>query len=103
MSAIGEQFDIRVAHREFEIGSINDRVIKNVYNADLVIANLTTLNPNVMFELAMGYLFLAAREASDGKFDHYTCCAAEREGLKDFKERYSFRKNLSEISCKIRQ
>ena len=55
--AIGAQFDIRVAHREFEIGSINDRVIKNIYNADLVIANLTTLNPNVMFELAMRYSY----------------------------------------------
>ena len=55
--AIGEQFDIRVAHREFEIGSTNDRVIKNIYNADLVIANLTTLNPNVMFELAMRYSY----------------------------------------------
>ena len=55
--AIGGEFDIRVAHREFEIGSINDRVIKNVYNADLVIANLTTLNPNVMFELAMRYSY----------------------------------------------
>lgn len=55
--AIGDEFDIRVAHREFEIDSINDRVIKNVYNADLVIANLTTLNPNVMFELAMRYSY----------------------------------------------
>ena len=32
-------------------------MIKNVYNADLVIANLTTLNPNVMFELAMRYSY----------------------------------------------
>lgn len=53
--AIGDEFEIKVAHREYEIGSINDRVIRNVYNADLVIANLTGLNPNVMFELGVRY------------------------------------------------
>ena len=49
--AIGDEFEIKVAHREYEIGSINDRVIQSVCNSDLVIANLTGLNPNVMFEL----------------------------------------------------
>lgn len=55
--AIGEKYDIVVAHRKYEIGSINDRVIKSVYEADLVIANLTNTNPNVMFELAIRYSF----------------------------------------------
>lgn len=55
--AIGKEFDVKVAHREYEVGSINDRVIQRVYNSDLVIANLTTLNPNVMFELAIRYSF----------------------------------------------
>lgn len=55
--AIGENFEVKVAHREFEIGSINDRVIQSVYNSDLVIANLTGLNPNVMFEIAVRYSF----------------------------------------------
>ena len=55
--AIGDEFEIKVAHREYEIGSINDRVIQNVYNSDLVVANLTGLNPNVMFEIAIRYSF----------------------------------------------
>lgn len=55
--AIAKEFEIKVAHREYEIGSINDRVIQNVCNSDLVIANLTGLNPNVMFEIAIRYSF----------------------------------------------
>ena len=55
--AINKEFDVKVAHREYEVGSINDRVIRRVYDSDLVIANLTTLNPNVMFELAIRYSF----------------------------------------------
>ena len=55
--AIEEEFNVKVAHREYKIGSINDRVIQSVYNADLVIANLTGLNSNVMFELAIRYSF----------------------------------------------
>lgn len=55
--ALKDKYDIEVAHREYEIGSINDRVINAVYSADLVVANLTSLNPNVMFELAIRYSF----------------------------------------------
>ena len=55
--ALGEKYIIDVAHRKYEIGSISDRVIESVYKSDLVIANLTNLNPNVMFELAIRYSF----------------------------------------------
>lgn len=55
--ALGEEYEVHVAHREFELGSINDRVIRNIYDSDLVIANLTQLNPNVMFEIGMRYSF----------------------------------------------
>ena len=55
--ALGDKYKIDVAHRKYEIGSINDRVISSIYEADLVIANLTTLNPNVMFELAIRYSY----------------------------------------------
>lgn len=55
--AIGDKYNIDVAHRKYEIGSINDRVIKSIFESDLVIANLTNLNPNVMFELAIRYSF----------------------------------------------
>lgn len=43
---------IEVAHRLFQSGSINKQIIELIYKSDLVIANLTQLNPNVMYELA---------------------------------------------------
>lgn len=49
---LGHNYEITVAHRMPSPGSINKQVIKNIYEADLVIANLTNLNPNVMYELA---------------------------------------------------
>src|SRR5699024_539577 len=44
-----------VAHRITKTGSINSQVINNLYSAKLVIANLTGLNPNVMFEVGIRY------------------------------------------------
>jgi len=55
--ALGEKYEIVAAHKKYEIGSINDRVIKSVLEADLVVANLTNTNPNVMYELAIRHSF----------------------------------------------
>lgn len=50
-----DEFDIELIspHRISKAGSITSQVIKLILNSDLVIANLTTLNPNVMYELAV--------------------------------------------------
>jgi hypothetical protein len=46
-------YETRAAH-EIEIsGSISKEIIRRLLNADLAIANLTGLNPNVMYELAV--------------------------------------------------
>lgn len=51
--ALGEAYEIVVAHKISEPGSITKQVIDKVYHSKLVIANLTNRNPNVMYELAL--------------------------------------------------
>lgn len=50
--ALEDKYEIIVAHKIYEPGSISKQVITEIYQAKLVIANLTNRNPNVMYELA---------------------------------------------------
>lgn len=50
-------YDIEVAHRIDEPGNIPKQVIVSIYESNLVIANLTFNNPNVMYELALRHCF----------------------------------------------
>lgn len=50
---LGEKYEIVVAHKISEPGSITKQIISEIYSAKLVIANITNRNPNVMYELAL--------------------------------------------------
>lgn len=52
VKVFGENFDISVSHRVSTPGSITKQILESIYSADLIIANLTNTNPNVMYELA---------------------------------------------------
>lgn len=51
--ALSEKYEIVVAHRIYEPGSITKQIISEIYEDQLVIANITNRNPNVMYELAL--------------------------------------------------
>lgn len=48
--------DIKVAHEIAESGMISTQIINRIVDADLVIANLTDKNPNVMYELCLRHI-----------------------------------------------
>lgn len=50
--ALEEKYELVVAHKISEPGSITKQIITEIYSAKLAIANLTNRNPNVMYELA---------------------------------------------------
>jgi len=53
--ALGERYDIRRADEDARPGPISPQVIRDIDAADLVVCDLTELNPNVMYELGFAH------------------------------------------------
>ena len=54
-SALEPDYEVVAAHKITETGTITKQIIKEIYQDELAIANLTGNNPNVMYELAIRY------------------------------------------------
>lgn len=50
-------YEVYIPHHMSMPGSIDKQIIKKIHDCDLVIANLTDINPNVMYELALRHCF----------------------------------------------
>lgn len=50
--AIGEKYECIASHQMNDPGSISNSIINEIFESDIVIANITGFNPNVMYELA---------------------------------------------------
>ena len=53
--ALEPDYEVVAAHKITETGTITKQIIKESYQDELAIANLTGNNPNVMYELAIRY------------------------------------------------
>ena len=52
-----EGFECKLVSEDDSVGIIQDRIVKNLYNSDMIVCDVSHKNPNVMFELGMRLAF----------------------------------------------
>jgi len=58
VEAISEtEFEARLVSDDVAIGLIHERIVNNVYNDEIVVCDVSSKNPNVMFELGLRLAF----------------------------------------------
>ncbi|AZB00230.1 RNA helicase [Chryseobacterium joostei] len=58
VEAVNEtEFEARLVSDDVAIGLIHERIVNNIYNDDIIICDVSSKNPNVMFELGMRLAF----------------------------------------------
>jgi len=58
VEAISEtEFEARLVSDDVAIGLIHERIVNNIYNDDIVVCDVSSKNPNVMFELGLRLAF----------------------------------------------
>lgn len=67
-----DEFEVFVSHKISTLGSINNQILTHIFEDELVIANLTELNPNVMYELAFRHAIQKPVIVIKNKTDSYS-------------------------------
>ncbi|MDY3549004.1 RNA helicase [Riemerella anatipestifer] len=58
VEAVNEtDFEPRLVSDDVAIGLIHERIVNNIYNDDIIVCDVSSKNPNVMFELGMRLAF----------------------------------------------
>lgn len=56
--ALGQtEFEPKLVSDDVAIGLIHDRIVNNIYNNEIVVCDVSSKNPNVMFELGLRLAF----------------------------------------------
>lgn len=52
-----ENFDVKLVSDADEVGIIQQRIVRNLYDSEVIVCDVSAKNPNVMFELGMRLAF----------------------------------------------
>jgi len=97
----GTEFEPRLVSDDVAVGLIHDRIVTNIYNDEIVICDVSSKNPNVMFELGLRLAFdkptiIIKDEKTGYSFDTGVIEHIEYPSSLRFHEIMDFKKKLSE-------